>query len=568
MKKQLFFALSLMVAVLFSSCKNLSDLDPSLFTSTPNPLEAKAGKVEATVTGTFPVKYFKKNAVVTVTPVMKLSNGESVKGTPAVFQGEKVVGNDKVISYKAGGSYSMKVAFDYVPAMAVSELYLEFDVVAKKKNYKLTPVKVADGVIATSELAQKNFSGSTGAVQIKDQFERDIMQMTEADILFLIQQSTVRNAEVKSQDIQALTAKIVEARDEMNKSVESLQISSYASPDGALELNTKLAERRQKETEKFLNAELKKLKSPLTVESRFTPEDWDGFQKLMENSTIQDKELILRVLSMYKDPEQREREIKNLAAAFKQIADDVLPQLRRSQLKLMVKVTGKSDAEIAQLAKSSPSELSVEELLYAATLTAKADEKQAIYKKVAELYPNEIRAYNNMGQVCYENGNFDSAEKAFAKALSIDPRNADVNYNAGLVAMAKGDLAKAETYFANAAGTNGNLKNAFGTYYVATGDYAKAKSSMIGVNSNNAALLQILNKEYNAAKATLSAVENPDALTSYLAAVVAARTNDKDGVYSNLKTAATINKACALKAATDLEFSKYWGESAFKTIVK
>ena len=568
MKKQLLFALSLMVAVVFSSCKNLSDLDPSLFTSTPNPLEAKAGKVEATVTGTFPVKYFQKNAVVTVTPVMKLSNGQTVKAASSVFQGEKVKGNDKMIAYKAGGSYSMKVSFNYVPEMAVSELFLEFDVVSKKKSYKLAPVKVADGVIATSELAQKQFKGSLGATLIKDQFERDIMQMTEADILFLIQQSTVRGTEIKGEDVLALTAKIVEAKNELNKSVESLQISAYASPDGALDLNTQLSERRQKETEKFLNSELKKIQSPLTVESRFTPEDWDGFQKLMEKSNIQDKELILRVLSMYKDPEQREREIKNIAAAFKQIADDVLPQLRRSQLKLMVKVTGKSDAEIAGLVKSNPSALNLEEMLYAATLASEAGDKQAIYKKAAELYPNDIRSYNNMGQVCYQMGNMDNAEKSFAKALSIDPRNVDANFNAGLVAYAKGNMAKAETYFANAAGTKGNLKNAFGTYYISTGDYAKAKSALMGVNSNNAALLQILNKEYNAAKTTLAAVEAPDALTSYLAAIVAARTNDKDGVYSNLKASAAKNKECAAKAAKDLEFAKYWNESAFKAIVQ
>lgn len=568
MKKQLLFALSLMVAVVFSSCKNLSDLDPSLFTSTPNPLETKAGKVEATVTGTFPVKYFKKNAIVTVTPVMKLSNGQTVKAAPSVFQGEKVVGNDKVISYKAGGSYSMNVSFDYVPEMAVSELFLEFDVVSKSKNYTLTPVKVADGVIATSELAQKTFDKSTGAVLIKDQFERDIMQMTEADILFLIQQSTVRSSEVKSDDIKALTAKVLEARDAMNKSVESLQISAYASPDGATDLNTTLAERRQKETEKFLNAELKKIKSPLTVESRFTPEDWDGFQALMEKSNIQDKELILRVLSMYSDPEQREREIKNLSAAFQQIATDVLPQLRRSQLKLMVKVTGKSDEEIATLAKNDPSALNIEELLYAATLTSDAGAKQAIYKKVTELYPNDVRAYNNMGQVCYYMGNLDNAEKAFAKALSMEPRNPDANYNAGLIALAKGQMDKAEAYFGNAVGTTGNLKNALGTYHMAAGDYAKAKSTMLGVNTNNTALLQILNKEYNAAKNTLGAIETPDATTSYLKAVVAARTNDKDGVYSNLKSAVAMNKEFAVKALKDLEFAKYWADSAFRAIVK
>lgn len=568
MKKQLLFALSLMVAVVFSSCKNLSDLDPSLFTSTPNPLETKAGKVEATVTGTFPVKYFTKNAIVTVTPVMKLSNGQTVKAAPSVFQGEKVIGNDKVISYKAGGSYSMNVSFDYVPEMAVSELFLEFDVVSKSKSYKLTPVKVADGVIATSELAQKTFDKSTGAVLIKDQFERDIMQMTEADILFLIQQSTVRSAEVKSDDIKALTAKVLEARDAMNQSVESLQISAYASPDGATDLNTTLAERRQKETEKFLNAELKKIKSPLTVESRFTPEDWDGFQALMEKSNIQDKELILRVLSMYSDPEQREREIKNLSAAFQQIATDVLPQLRRSQLKLMVKVTGKSDEEIATLAKNDPSALNIEELLYAATLTSDAGAKQAIYKKVTELYPNDVRAYNNMGQVCYYMGNLDNAEKAFAKALSMEPRNPDANYNAGLIALAKGQMDKAEAYFGNAVGTTGNLKNALGTYYMASGDYAKAKSTMLGVSTNNTALLQILNKEYNAAKNTLGAIETPDAQTSYLKAVVAARTNDKDGVYSNLKSAVAMNKEFAVKALKDLEFAKYWADSAFRAIVK
>lgn len=568
MKKQLLFGLSLIVAVVFSSCKNLSDLDPSLFTCTPNPLEAKAGKVEATITGTFPVKYFATNAVVTVTPVIKMSNGDSVKAAPSVFQGEKVVGNNEVISYKAGGSYTIKTSFDYVPEMAVSELYLYFNVVAKKKNYNLKPVKVADGVIASSELVSKKFSGKQGAVIIADKFVRDIMEMTEADILFLIQQSTVRKSETSSEDIKALTEKIVNAKNELNKSVESLQISSYASPDGSVDLNTTLAERRQKETEKYLNAELKKIKSPLTIESKFTPEDWDGFQKLMENSNIQDKELILRVLSMYKDPEQREREIKNLAAAFKQIADDVLPQLRRSQLKLLVKVTGKSDEEIAKLAKEDASKLDKEELLYAATLTSNPDEKAAIYKKAVDAYPSCIRAHNNLGAVKYQQGKIDEAAALFAKALTIDAKNADVNYNAGLCAMAKGNLDQAIAYFGKAAGTSGDLKNATGTYYIATGDYAKAKSSFAGVNTNNAALAQILNKEYNAAKNTLAAVDAPDAMTSYLGAIVAARTNDKDGVYTNLKSAVSKSSTCGTKAAKDLEFSKFWSDATFQSIVK
>lgn len=567
MKKQLLFALSLVVAVLFSSCKNLSDLDPSLFTCTPNPLEAKGGKVDATVTGTFPVKYFQKNAIVTVTPVIKMSNGDSVKAEPFVFQGEKVVGNDQVISYKAGGSYTINTSFKYVPEMAVSELYLYFDVQAKKKTYSLKPVKVADGVVATSELAQKKFSGETGPAIIADKFERDIMQMTEADILFLIQQSTVRSSETKTEDVKAITKKIVEAKEALRESVESLTISAYASPDGSLDLNTSLAEKRQKATEKYLNAELKKIKSPLTIESRFTPEDWDGFQKLMENSSIQDKELILRVLSMYSDPEQREREIKNLSAAFKQIADEILPQLRRSQLKLMVKVSGKTDDEIKALVKEDASKLSVEELLFAATLTSDATEKASIYQKVIDTYPSDIRGYNNLGVVKYQQGDA-AASGLFAKALEIDAKNPDANYNAGLCAFAKGNIDQAEVYFGKASGTSGDLKNALGTVYMAKGDYDKAKSTFAGTNTNNAALQQILNKEYNAAKNTLASVKEPDALTSYLSAVVAARTNDKDGVYSNLKTAIAKDQASAQKAAKDLEFSKFWSDATFQSIVK
>lgn len=567
MKKQLFFALTVLVAVVFSSCKNMADLDPNAFTATPNPLEVKAGKVDATITGSFPVKYFNKNAVVTVTPVLKMSNGNSVKGTPSVFQGEKVKGNNNVISYKAGGSYTMKTTFNYVPEMAVSELFLEFDVVAKKKTYSLKPVKVADGVIATSEMIKNELKSLGNAVYLADKFERDIMEMTEADILFLIQQSNIRSTELKSESVVALTKKIVDARDALNKSIESLNISAYASPDGGLDLNTKLAEARQKETEKFINSELKKLKSPLTVESKFTPEDWDGFRKLMEKSTIQDKDLILRVLSMYTDPEQREREIKNLAAAYKQIADDVLPQLRRSQLKLVVKVTGKSDEEISKLAKEDASQLSLEEMLYAGKLATSLADKAAIYQKVVSAHPQCARGHNNLGVVRFAQGNADAA-KHFAKALELLPNNADVNYNNGLVAMQKSDLAQAQVYFGKAAGTAGDLKNAMGTYYTTLGDYARAKTSFGDTKTNNAALLHILNKEYSTAKSALAGVAEPNALTAYLSAIVAARTNDKDGVFSNLKTAVTKDKTLAAKAGKDVEFAKYWNEAAFQSIVK
>jgi len=569
MKNHLLLTLSLVFALVLSSCKDMGPLDPSLFKCSPNPLEVKAGKVNATITGTFPVKYFAKKATVTVTPVLKF-NGTEVKGSPVVFQGEKVVGNDKSISYKAGGSYSMNATFNYMPEMAVSELYLEFSVKTKKKTYTIPSVKVADGIIATSELVSKNFLGSTenGPVIIADKFQRVIQELQEADIKFLIQQSQLRKSETKSGDILELTKKIVEANKAENKEVANFEIAGYASPDGGIELNTNLAEKRQKVTADFINKELKKLKSSVTVDSKFTAEDWDGFQKLMENSDIQDKQVILRVLSMYSDPEQREREIKNLSVAFKGIADEILPQLRRSRLKLTVDVTGKSDKEILNLAQNDASKLSLEELLYAATLTENLAEKTSIYQKATETNSSCPRAFNNLGVVQYQQGNLVEASKNFNKALELNSSNADVNYNAGIISLANNNVSKAEEQFGKAAGTSGNLKNALGTVYIINGEYPKAKTSFGSTATNNAALAQILSADYNGARNTLSMISKPDALTSYLGAVIGARTNDRETVYSSLRSAVRLNKSYAAKALKDIEFAKFFTDETFISIVK
>lgn len=571
MRKQILFTVSLVLTLFFSSCnKDLTALDPSLFKCTPNPLEEKGGIVNATITGNFPEKYFAKNATVTVTPVLKFK-GKEVKGKPAVFQGEKVVGNDKTISYKTGGTYTMPCSFNFEPDMVKSELYLEFSVATSKKTYAVPSVKVADGVIATSQLASNAFganAGVDGSVIVADKFQRVIQEMQEADILFLIQQSNLRNSETKSSDVIELTKKIKEVKDTQNKSISGLEISGYASPDGGLDINTNLAEKRQKVTSDFVGKELKKIKSQVSIDKKFTAEDWDGFQKLMEASNIQDKEVILRVLSMYPDPEQRENEIKNLSVAFKSIADEILPKLRRSRLKLTVDVTGKSDVEITDLAKNDASKLTVEELLFAATLTSNASEKASIYQKVIELYPNDARGYNNLAVIKTTEGNTQESASLIAKALTITPSNPDMNYNAGLNALATGNLAKAEEFFGKSVGTTGNLNNALGSLYLLKGDYVKAKTAFGNVETNNAALLQILNKDYSLARNTLSGVKNPDATTSYLAAIIGARTNDRDAVYSNLKNAVSLDKSYAAKAVNDLEFSKYFAEQDFLTIVR
>lgn len=565
-KKLLFFAV-IMSALVFTSCsKRMTALDARYFKTTPSPLEVNGGKVEATVTGTFPRKYFNKKSEITVTPVLKF-NGSEQRGESKTFQGEKVLGNNQIVNYAMGGTYAINPSFVYKPEMAKSELFLNFDIKQGKKSYKLPAVKVADGVIATSQLASLSPDEIKTAVA-PDLFQRITQETQNADILFLIQQAQLRNTELNKADIIEFNQKVKEARDAQNKEISSLEVLGYASPDGSIELNTNLAERRQKVTADYLNRELKKLKADVTIDSKFTAEDWDGFQKLMEASDIQDKELILRVLSMYQDPEQREREIKNLSVAFKDIAKEILPKLRRSRLNLTVDVTGKSDAEILNLANNNPKALNEKELLYAGTLVNSYREKMDIYNQFIKQYPQDARGYNNLGVVRYELDAVNEAETLFKKALDFDPNSPDANYNLGLVSLTKGNAADAQAYFGKAAGTTGSLDAALGTAYIAQGDYAKAQNTMGDINSNNAALAQILNSDYNAARRTLAAVAKPNALTAYLGAIIGARTNDRDAVYTNLRTAVQRDKRFVKKVLSDFEFAKYATDAAFLEIVK
>lgn len=559
MKKLLLFVSALVV---LTACGTA--VQPEQVKVNPSPLTVVGDQITADITGTFPVKKFSKKAVLTITPVLKYEGGEAV-GKPIVYVGESAKENGKKVSYKAGGKYKQTATFDYVPAMAKSELYLRFTATNGNKTVEIPEVKIADGCMATAKLAK--------AEDVKpqitaDKFQRIIQEMQEADIHFLIQQSTLRNSELKSQEMKDLHAAIKSADTTANKAINKLEVAGYASPDGESDLNEKLANARQEKAQKYLQKQLKRAKVNTAIESNVTAEDWAGFQKAMEASNIQDKELVLRVLSMYTDPEEREAQIKNLSAVYKTIAEEVLPELRRSRLILTTDLIGKSDEEIAELMKNNPAALHVEEALYAATLTADANEKLAIYKKVAELFPNEYRAYNNMGMVYFAQGNVAEARRSFAKALQFEPTNADVNYNAGIAAMAENDLAQAEQHLGKAAGTEGNLNAAMGTLYTMKGDYAAAKNAYGDVPSNNAAVQQILNEDYAAARQTLAKVAQPNATTAYLAAIVASRTNDRDAVYSNLKVAIERDAQLKATAQTDIEFAKYKEDAQFQAIVK
>ncbi len=564
MTKKLYLPLLMaMIVALFSSCnKKMGPLSADYFTVTPQVLEAVGGKVPATINGKFPEKYFNKKAVVEVTPVLKWNGGEA-KGQPATFQGEKVEGNNQSISYKMGGSYTMKTSFDYVPEMAKSELFLEFKATIGKKVITIPAVKIADGVISTSELVNNTLGNANPALG-EDAFQRIIKEKHDANIMFLIQQANIRSSELKT--AKEFNKEVANVNEAANKKISNIEVSSYASPDGGVSLNTTLAENRESNTTKMLNKDLKKAKIDVPVDAKYTAQDWEGFQELVSKSNIQDKELILRVLSMYQDPAQREQEIKNISSVYKTLADEILPQLRRSRLTLNYEIIGKSDEEIAKLASSNPSELNVEELLYAATLTNEPAKQEAIYAQATKQFPNDYRAYNNLGKLAYQAGNYDKAESYFKKAASVNA-TPEVNMNLGLIALMKGDKAAAEASFGKAAGTK-ELGESMGNLYIAQGQYERAVNSFGDSKTNSAALAQILAKDYNKAKNTLANVERPDAYTDYLMAVLGARTNNSSMVISSLKSAVAKDSSLAKKAATDLEFAKYFTNADFMNIAK
>ena len=563
MNKKFLLPFFLLAAILaFSSCSNkLKPLAEEYIKAEPQPLEAIGGKVPVTINATIPAKWFNKKAVVTITPVLRYQGGEAW-GTAYTYQGEKVKGNNQVIPYKEGANVTMKSSFTYKPEMKKSELYLTFDAKIKNKTVKLPDVKIGEGVLATSELAD---AATANAAIAADKFQRIIKEAHDASIMFLIQQAELRSKELKKDEISDWKDLVKNADEAPNQNV-AIEIQAYASPDGGVELNTGLAERREKNTDKYLAKELKKMKVDAPVDAKYTAQDWEGFQELVSKSNIQDKDLVLRVLSMYSDPEQREKEIKNISSVFSTLAEEILPQLRRSRLVANIEIIGKSDDEISALAKNDPKALNVEEILYAATLTNNDAEKTAIYNKASELYPNDYRTWNNVGMMAFRAGDLAKAEQMFNKANSVK-NNPESNMNLGLIALTKGDQAKAQQLFGSASGV-AELSEALGVLYLEQGEWTKAANSFGSVKSNNAALAQILTKDYNKASQTLNAVPNADATTSYLKAIVAARTNDANGVVSNLKDAIAKDGSLKKEAAIDLEFAKYATNSDFAALVK
>ena len=553
MQKNVVLFMSAAALLALSSCSSkLGALSADNFSVNPNPLETEAGKVPTTINGKFPEKYMKKKAVVTVTPELRYADGKTAKGNGATFQGEKVAGNNQTIQYKVGGNYTMNTSFDYVPEMQKSDLYLTFDAYVGKKKVNVPEVKVATGVISTSEFYKKTLA-SDGACIAPDSFQRVKAQKQEAEIKFLINQANLRKSEMKNNSVKEfvqMLKKINSDREGLN--IKNVEVAAYASPEGGVKFNDKLASKRQNTSEKYVRQTLKNTKVKTDVDARYTAQDWDGFQKLVAASNLQDKDVILRVLSMYQDPQEREQQIRNMSAGFRELADGILPELRRSRLIINYETIGRSDDQIKEQYNADPTKLSADELLYAAALEDNADKKEAIYKKTAEIYPNDNRAFNNVAALEFAKGNNDAAKEYLAKAVNAKSDAAEANANKGLVALLEGNTAEAQNHIAKATGAN-DLNKALGALNIANGKYAQAEQNFNGVNSNTAALAQILNKNYAGAISTLNGVKNKTGVTDYLLAIANARQGNNDAASSYLKSALQKDPSLASYAANDLE---------------
>ena len=551
---------ALLLAVLVSSCAcRLKPLNGSAAQVDPNPLTLVGTQIPGQVRLTLPAKWCHKRAIVNITPQLRYA-GTSVTGQTVTIQGENVRDNYQTISYERGGSVIVPFAFDYKPGMEQSDLYLTFTATVKGKQVNLPAIKVARGTIMTAGLA--SISDVTPALA-RDAFQRVIKEQYTADLKFLINRAEVRAAELNKREVKDWQDVVDNAYQVPNQEVD-IEIQAYASPDGAQDLNERLSAERERNTSRVVARQLGNKK--IEVNAHYTAEDWDGFQKLLEASNIQDKELVLRVLSMYPDPEDREREIRNLSHVFTQLADEILPELRRSRLNANVRIIGKSDDELKMFMAQRPGRLTIEEILYTATLSDNAKDQMNAYQQATQLYPKDYRAYNNIGTLYLAQGNYEQAAKYFAQAQKIQP-NAASNMNEALLALNRGDLAEAQRLMGSAVEAP-EAGQGIGLLQMHEGKYADAIRSFGNTPSNTLAIAQIMQGQYADATRTLAAVAQPNGETAYLKAVVAARTNDLQALISNLRSAIAQDSSYALRAQRDLEFAAFSQTPEFVALVK
>lgn len=561
-----------LAGVVLTSCAGLNKMKKEAsnikYQVTPEVLEAHADMVDVKVTVNIPAKYFNKNVVVVATPVLKFEGGE--KAFPSkTLQGEKVQGNNTVVPFETGKTISYTGKIPYEQAMRISDLEVRMVGSKGEKSVDFDPYKIADGVVATATLVQNTPRNIVG----KDAFQRIIPETQEADLHYLINSSQVRWSEMKAEDVKALKAYLDAVKADDKKEYKGVEVSAYASPDGKQDWNEKLAGKREVSSSKYIKKEMKRAKMAEYAaedffKSKVTPEDWEGFQKLMKASNIQDKELILRVLSMYSDPEVREKEIRNISAAFDEVKKEVLPKLRRSKFSVNVDLIGKTDAELKDLGMNNPSELNVEELLYSATLVDSADDKLKIYEVAKKQFSKDWRGYNDAGMILFGMNKVADAKSNFEQADKLSAKNPVVKNNLGAVELVNGNVAEAEVLFGAATGAGKEVNYNQGIVAVKKAEYDTAVKHFGECNGVNAALANILDEKYNVALDKLNANTTDAAMVYYLKAVVGARTANNNLVFTNLETAVAKDASLKATAKTDMEFAKVFEDAKFKAIVE
>ena len=574
--------LVLTIAVLLSSCAGINKMKKNAnqiqFKVTPELLEAHASDVSLAIDSRFPAKYFDKKATIVATPVLKYEGGEK-SFAPVTVQGENVEANNKVIGYANGGSVNYKNSVDYDKQMSKSELFINITASKGSKTVDFEPIKIADGVMATSEMIV-NFpkpilglireENTTGKYDPNiDVFQRVVPDEMMADIHYLINRSNIRNDETRESDVIALQDYTKKANEDEKIDLKGVEVAAYASPDGAIDLNIDLASKRKDTSSKFLAEKLKAAGVDIELKTKYTPEDWDGFKKLLEESNIQDKELILRVLSMYNDPEVREREMKNLSETFTDVADEILPQLRRAKMTTTVEITGKSDEELKAAAKSDAASLNPAELLYAATLFEDTDEQLSVYNSFMKIYPNDWRGPNNAGYVMVNKMKYTDAKPLFEKADELKNNEAIVQNNLGAVKLNANDVENAEILFGAAAGAGDEVNYNMGIISVKKAEYDKAVRYFSKYADVNTAVAKIMAGDNNGALRDLEAFDHPNCfMKDYLKAVIGARTAKENLLFDSLQAACENKAELKAKAKTDMEFAKYFENAKFKSIVE
>ena len=571
MKKFRSYFILILAAAVMTGCSGLNKMKKNSnlvkYEVTPKVLETHAGMVTVTIKGTFPAKYFDKKTTVTATPVLTYTGGETAFDKVQVLQGESVQANNKVIT-TTGGDFTYTGTIPYKDAMKMSELVLRIKAVRGKKTLDFGPVKIADGVIATSTLVDKDGK----PIMSKDNYVRINPESKLADIHYQINQADINSKELKAEDIALLKEYIKSVSVDSSRKLKSTDVSSYASPDGSMKINAPLSEKRGKTADKFIKKEFDKIPVAKTegfFNEKTTAEDWDGFKSEVEKSTIQDKDLILRVLSMYSDPEVRNKEIKNMTSAFEKLKTDILPQLRRSKMAVNVDIVGRSDEQILAQMKADPTKLNVEEMLRAGSLTKDNNEQLKFYQAAAENNPKDFRAQNNIGCTLMALGKTDEAIASFEKAKAIE-NNDVIKNNLGFGSLVKGDVAKAEEYFNSMTAATPESKYGLGVIAITKGEYDKAVNDFGTEPCFNLALALYLKGDVAKAKSTLDSMKElcKCGKPSYLKAVIGAKLDDKNYMLSNLREAIGFKADWKAYAKTDLEFAKFFTDDTFKSTVQ